>query len=716
MKQPSRTVLAHSARFGRPAQSYAEHIDNVTSRAVANVEQVEQVATDPDQHRAFVRTVKYAARYHDLGKIVGPNQEVLCGARTGKLPINHVDAGTQHLLGHDHQESAVLVYSHHIGLPSFPVEFAKGSPFRDPATKAQTDEGLLKWVQTHDQQTGTQLQKTKPYKTAWTGLTRRLALSCLVDADHSDTATHYGRERLSVPPRQWRKRLGALNAYVHSLGKGDDIKRNTLRTTLYRACRDAKPNRFAYVDSPVGSGKTTAVMAYLLRMAAEKDLHHVFCVLPFTNIIQQSVEVYRRALCSEGEDPEHVVAAHHHQVDFASAQLRDLATLWNAPITVTTAVQFFETLGSHHPARLRKLHELAGSAIFIDEAHAALPSWLWPQVWKWLSELVEHWGCFIVLASGSLAKFWEHERFADEEVTPLVSDNLRERSERAERARVNYRRQVEPVDCGELVRLVESKPGPRLVILNTVRSAAVVADEMRSTGHDVLHLSTSLTPKDRTPILKQIRSRLADRDDRDWSLVATSCVEAGVDLSFRTGFRESASTASLVQVGGRVNRHTEYEHAEIWDFRTLDGRLTQQPVFELSRSVLGSLWDEGRVGRLSPTDLASEATRRELMGGYATRADEIAHAERVCDYPLVDRLCRVIDSDTVLVVIDRRVVTDLERGVRVSPNRLLNGSVQIWASKRSTFPIEPIGNETELFKWVGQYDADFLGYMAAALG
>ena len=60
-----------------------------------------------------------------------------------------------------------------------------------------------------------------------------------------------------------------------------------------------------------------------------------------------------KALVLDGEDPEAIVAEHHHQVDFSNIDMRYLATLWQAPIIVTTAVQFFETLGSHHPAQLR---------------------------------------------------------------------------------------------------------------------------------------------------------------------------------------------------------------------------------------------------------------------------------------------------------------------------------------------------------------------------
>ena len=75
---------------------------------------------------------------------------------------------------------------------------------------------------------------------------------------------------------------------------------------------------------------------------------------------------------------------------------------------LTTAVSFFETLAGCDPATLRKLHALPGSAVFIDEAHAALPTNLWPQNWRWLRELAAQWGCHFVFASGSLARFWEN--------------------------------------------------------------------------------------------------------------------------------------------------------------------------------------------------------------------------------------------------------------------------------------------------------------------
>ena len=113
------------------------------------------------------------------------------------------------------------------------------------------------------------------------------------------------------------------------------------------------------------------------------------------------------------EQPDAVVAEHHHRADFDHMSSRDLATLWTAPIILTTAVQFFETLASNHPAALRKLHGLPGSVVFVDEAHAAVPTW------RWMCELAEAWGCSFVLASGLLVRYWEIEDVVGDARTKL---------------------------------------------------------------------------------------------------------------------------------------------------------------------------------------------------------------------------------------------------------------------------------------------------------
>ena len=722
MKEP----LAHSPRGSSPAQSYRKHICNVRRAAICNAERAAAYfAGDSDE---FTRAIEAAAIYHDLGKLDRDNQDVLSRKSRAPLPIAHEDAGCEELSKLGWREATVMVAGHHAGLFSHSEETGKRSKaFRNRSVAEHVDKRLADYLAKHLAAGSPVLSATSARQLHRCGVTRRVALSCLVDADHSDTARHYGTEvRLDLSQRRWAERLQALDGYIAGLPGGEterEQERNDLRGRMYEACRNTSVSpAIRACDAPVGSGKTTAVMAHLLRVAKAKQLRHIFVVLPYTNIIKQSVDVYRDALVLEGECPEEVVAEHHHQADFEDLSLRQVATLWRAPIVVTTAVQFFETLGSDHPARLRKLHELPGSAVFVDETHAVLPSDLWPQTWRWLETWTGEWGGHLVVASGSLPRFWELREFTDppkqeEDVPDLLSHSLRIELARAEKQRIKPRRHPDPFDCAGLIKQISESPGPRLVVLNTVQSAAVVADQMRRGGHDVLHLSTALAPVHRERIVERIKERL-DYGTQDWTLVATSCVEAGMNFSFRTGFRESSSTASLIQLGGRVSRSSEHAKAEVWDFRTRDDRLNANPGFEVPRRVLDRFFDECAFKKMPPSDLAKEAMRRELTAGDMDRADELLQAEQEMEYPKVAELCRVIRADTRTVIVDPKVADALRRAEKVSPTELQRRSVQMWAHKIEKLAVSPLFEgcrKDSLYVWGGPYDPDFLGYMAGVL-
>jgi CRISPR-associated endonuclease/helicase Cas3 len=740
--------LAHSPHGEVPGQAYFEHITDVQSEAVRNARKVAQFY-DGDKE-ALIGTVDAAALFHDLGKLDEANQSVLNLDSRRPLPIAHVDAGVAALLRFRRKESAVLAAAHHAGLfgKSNESHPNKIRPFRDerklhtlkggPVDK-HVDNHLSEYLSDHGKAgLGIAANGMNDGELHRCGFTRRIALSCLVDADHGDTARHYGKE-VEIPdvePR-WEGRLAALQRYVDRLPEGNsepERKRNSFRKQLFDACRDAPLDpALRTCDAPVGSGKTTAVMAHLLRLAAEREpkLRHIFVVLPYTNIITQSVEIYRKALVLEGERPEDVVAEHHHRSDFAEVELRQLATLWRAPIIVTTAVQFFETLGSHHPATLRKLHELPGSAVFVDEMHAAIPSHLWPQVWRWLEIWIKHWGGHLVLASGSLPRFWELDEYNKlirpnghpmQEISDLAPDSsLREEMRRAEVQRVCYRRRAEgapALDCEGLVKFVQAKPGPRLVIVNTVHTAAVVAQSMRESGIDVLHLSTALAPVHRDLIIERIKLRLRSRID-DWTLVATSCVEAGMDFSFRTGFRERASTASLIQIGGRISRGDEFRDAEVWDILLMDDRFRGNPGVSISRLAL-DYFSVDELNSLHSAHLATLAMKREWTSGAEGRARQLIHDEQRMEYPLVGEECRVIETDTRTVVIDAGLAQSLKVGRKISRLELMRYSVQIWSNKIDKLRLDPLihtGGHSDVgtYFWQYDYDPDFTGYMKGVL-
>jgi hypothetical protein len=112
----------------------------------------------------------------------------------------------------------------------------------------------------------------------------------------------------------------------------------------------------------------------------------------------------------------------------------------------------------------------------------------------------------------------------------------------------------------------------------------------------------------------------------------------------------------------------------------------------------------------------TEALRRELVWrDVRSRADSLGKAERTEDFPEVAKLYRVIDSDTLTVVVDRDLVARLENGERVSWRELVRGSVQMWAKNIRKLSIRSVGFDDDLYCWTGPYDPDFLGYMAGIL-
>lgn len=722
-------LLAHSARFGCSEQTYKEHVSEVVRRAC---EFASKIVPYTPFGELFLSTVRAAAEYHDLGKVDEANQKVLLGKKRESLPVDHWDAGTAHLLEKKSIPSALCVFSHHVGLPSIKNEKSKVYQFRvrTPAKNSEktvreiTDEKLKGYIKEHEAKMGHSPILPKGLAPGPTFL--RFALSCLVDADHTDTARHYNNvipegEILLYPD----KRLTLLDKYVAGLPKkaSDDIERNRLRQAIYDSCRNAAPsdNGFITCDSPVGTGKTTAVMAHLLNVAKTKNLRRIFVVLPFTNIIDQSVDIYRN-LVSIGESPEKTVAAHHHKAEFEDISSRVFSFLWNAPITVTTAVQFFETLASNHPASLRKLHQLAGSAIFIDEAHAALPAPLWAQALKWLKELVEDWGCYVVLASGSLNRFWELEEFSNpplKNIPELVDETVRTSALASESLRINYVKKDKRLNAGEICAWIKELQGPRLIILNTVHSAASVAKTLFESYGDkrlgfVEHLSTALAPVHRKAILERVKQRLETPDDNDWTLVATSCVEAGIDFSFRTASREYCSLVSTIQTAGRINRSGEYGESDLWNFQIVPGdSLKEHPSFATSARILKQFFDEGKVA----PRYCTEAMKREVRERNQLNADSdpVVIAERNRDFPSVKDQFRVIPANTVTAIIDREMCERIERHEKVDFTELQQKSVSIYSNNIKKFALRPLRGFNDLYSWSLAYDQDFLGYMAGVL-
>lgn len=720
---------ARSASTSAPNQTYSEHVENVLEDAVGFWTEVSRY-WQMDGADSLADVVRAAAEFHDLGKLDDHNQRVLSGKNShAHLPVPHQDSGVAHLLAQKDFLTALLVYAHHIGLPDLAEIQMQRPPLRiiDARKREVVDHSLPEVLRRHAECgfTITQPCSAKEGRPLHASIDFRLLFSCLTDADHGDAACASGEiAHVPSPPMLCPvERLKALRKYVSAFppaSSPEKQKRNELRAVFFKACLEAgTDSSLAECDAPVGTGKTTAVMARLLRVAESKNLRRIFVVLPFTNIIRQSVEVYRKALVLPGENPEEVVAEIHHRADYRDKASRRLTALWNAPIVVTTAVAFFETIASNQPATLRRLHNLPGSAVFLDEAHAMLPAKLLPLAWHWINHTAVDWQCFWTLASGSLNRFWELEEFAltnSVNVANILPPDTQLLLAAAETSRVAYHRKKEPMSLMALVDWLATLEGPVLVVLNTVHTAAAAsraAERVFGIGN-VLHVSTALSPTDREATLELIRDRLRNQDDTKWCLIATSCVEAGVDLSFRTGVRECSSLASLLQLAGRINRNSEQATADVWtvflDVNASD--VVTNPLWSVSARVLTDFFASGTP--ISPS-LCTEAMKRELReGGVSSELEILKKSENSCAFRTVEKEFRVIQDDSVPAVVDKALIERIERFEDVSWRDIQNGSVCIRKRLIEKLSLEESRRYPGVFLWKYDY-TPFLGYMAGIL-
>lgn len=765
--------------------TYRDHIQEMLDYGMPLIEHILEYTTFDEMTKERLRqTYKAAIMLHDLGKLDEENQVILRQEKQGRLPIDHIDAGVAIANEMDNALLSWVIRGHHSpGLVNKSSEksfnkkiwrsidiprdnyllrgkrhYRENPEIEDYANHYQTIAITQERVQDYKNR---QIQACGEYPKISCalpeeGLTVRILLSCLVDADHTSTANYH----LQIPMKEfhraatnWQERLDKLTSYVNSLDKTPYSKkstRNQLRHDLFKHCltKPLESSSLVMCSASVGLGKTTAVTAYLLRKAVAHNASRLIIIAPFTNILTQTVRTLRKSMVLTGECPEETVVEHHHKVEFSHKDMRQYTSSWEAPILVTTAVQFFETLASANPTRLKKLHNLVGSVIFIDESHACLPPELLAISWRWLKLLSEQWGCHIVFSSGSMVEFWQNEFLVDKRdlvsIPELLTESLLITAKQLEQQRVMYKKISTSLNKQQLIAHVVNElnafDGQRpcsLIILNTTQSSAFIAHylakylEENTANLDlkqrqVLQLSTILTPNDRAKVIDEIERRQIDSDwdNKPWFLVATSCVEAGVDLDFQFGYRERCSVSSFIQVSGRINRHGIRDKAILYDFIIeADGEINLHPAFNRSREIFANNWAELEQRQTEVNQLVTYALQNCFLNkGKATeertRQQYLVEAENSCDFQNVLNEYRIINSETYTVITKSSIVETLKLGYYVDWKDIQKHSVQLWINKIQNFHLMPIPNAQmdNVYSWTDTYEYnDFLGIFAGVI-
>ncbi len=394
----------------------------------------------------------------------------------------------------------------------------------------------------------------------------RMIFSCLVDADFLDT------ERFCTPEKA-RKRKLAQNSNLHPMQKSLQMyltekerkshpgKVNSLRKNILSECRTKAiaPQGFFSLTVPTGGGKTLSSLTFALDHAVAHNLNRVIYAIPFTSIIEQNAHVFSEAIGQENVLEHH---CNYRDKDDESIydKWRGLASEnWDAPVVVTTNVQFFESLYSNKTSRCRKLHNIAGSVIVLDEAQAIPTEYLEPCLAA-LRELVAHYKCTVLLCTATQPAFADRSllRSALPEITEII-DTPENLYTQLKRVHVDF---IGQITNDELARQL-SRQIQVLCIVSTKKQAQQIFAALPDKD-GAFHLSTNMYPAHRARVLKNIRQRL--NDEQPCRVVSTSLVEAGVDLDFPVVYRAMAGLDSIAQAAGRCNREGKLEYGLVYVF------------------------------------------------------------------------------------------------------------------------------------------------------
>lgn len=522
--------------------------------------------------------------WHDLGKFSIEFQRKLDGE---SIAVEHAGAGAVHakLLfaahlksGTHHYPIAAAIAGHHAGLSNFRDQNSGSST--PLLQRLKNNEPLnLDWS---PKMQAALSQSEIPLLPIWaqaklTDDTSALSLpffarmlfSSLVDADSLVTEAlendcrSYDYSSLNQLSIQIDSRLNDFS------NKPQDPRKreiNLQRSRILDACQSsaAQPSGVFTLNVPTGGGKTLSGMSFALRHALHNQHRRIIVLAPYTTIIEQTAEEYRACFGDEN-----VIEHHSNLDDFNEAEeqpeharnKRLAAENWDAPIVVTTTVQFFESLFANKRSRCRKLHNIANSTIIVDEAQCLPTSFLDPTLLA-VNELVDHYNCSIILSTATQPAFQHRNKFpfGFKNIVPIIPEALTdELHQKLTRKRVSVTWQIDqPKDIDSAANLLlESEAKQKLIVVNTRREASEIFEKIQKSykGDGLFHLSTNLCAAHRKQKLKEIKTRLDSA--YACTVVSTQLIECGVDHSYQRVVRSLAGFDSLAQSAGRCNRHGE---------------------------------------------------------------------------------------------------------------------------------------------------------------
>jgi len=517
-----------------------------------------------------------AGLWHDLGKysrefqrriksLSGYDPDAHLEGSVGR--VDHSTAGALHAVEQFGVHGRILAYliaGHHAGLPDWHSGETGGAALNarlgdkshlDRALSQPIPQGILAQTQPASLPVG---------KADGFAIWVRMLFSCLVDADFLDTEAfmNAGKAAQRAGHSTIQELLQRFNVHMdENFSAVTPTYVNRVRAEVLRQCRkkaNDAPGMFS-LTVPTGGGKTLSSLAFALQHAVRHGKRRVIYIIPYTSIIEQTANIFR------GIFPDAVVEHHSNlDPDKETVKSRLSAENWDAPIIVTTNVQFFESLFAAKTSRCRKLHNIVNSVVVLDEAQLLPPEFLQPILGA-MNVLAQHYGVTFVLSTATQPALNSRSGFGWtfkglDGVCEIVSDPDALYRD-LERVAVELPQDLHQTqNWDEIAQRVQQHES----VLAVVNSRTDARELHRRMPKGTVHLSALMCGEHRSRVIADIKWRL--KDGEAVRVVSTQLVEAGVDVDFPVVYRALAGLDSIAQAAGRCNREGKLERGQMFVF------------------------------------------------------------------------------------------------------------------------------------------------------
>ena len=384
----------------------------------------------------------------------------------------------------------------------------------------------------------------------------KYVFSCLTDADFLDTEIFCNKNVERGMSGDFKMALDKLNRELSDMPSNTPLRQARSRIQQQAFDNSVNKSHISILDMPTGSGKTLCS----LKLALESGKKRIIYVIPYTSIIEQTANKFEKMF----GDVLHVLQ-HHSNYSYdgnteeekkTAEKLKKTCENWDAPLIITTSVQFFQSIYHYKGSALRKLHNLRDSVIVFDEIHL-IPTELLRPCLKAVGYITKYLNSEALFLSATMPDYSKlFDKFLpDVNYNKLVTD----------RTNFKYFKKCEYKDMGrttlETIAENASRCKNALIVVNTKKTAAELYYLVQGEKY---HLSANMTPAHRSRVIEVVRKKLENGEHI--TVVSTSLVEAGVDLDFNTVFRQLSGLDSILQAGGRCNREGKDDKGYVYVF------------------------------------------------------------------------------------------------------------------------------------------------------